>query len=168
MNDPDIFILALTIYSKGARMPDNVDRAESAKGTRDYIRYYARASPACFFAATNPIYVACTPIQSLITLSAVTIQFPSCEVRLHVFTTGYACYAFSHDTITHSRTYFKVTNSFRPISYVVSDLYTGSFDASCDARTNFLAVANTCATSHPSQAPQAFYAITPKNDACRF
>jgi hypothetical protein len=148
-------------------MSDHVDRSESTKGTRDNPGYYAGASPACFFATTNPIDIAYTPIQPIITFATITIQFSSREVRLRVCTSFYACYAFTHDTITYPGTSYEVTNAFHPVSYSVYSvpytnypvIYTGSSNAPCDAWTNFPAVANSCATSHPSQAPQTFYPI---------
>lgn len=140
-------------------MSDNVDRAESAKGTRDNLGHFAGASPVCFFATANPIDVPCTPVYP-VTFTIVTIQFCSCEVRLYVFTTLYACYAFAHDTITYTRPSVEIANTFCSVAYSVNSvsctdstiLYTGSSNASCDTWTNLSASTNTCTASHPSQA----------------
>ena len=158
-------------------MSDHVDRVESAEGTRDHFGY-AGAAPVCFFATANPFDVACAPVQSIVTFTTVTIQFSSCEVRLYVCTTFYACYAFAHDTITYPGTSFEVTHTFRPVPYSVysvaytntnhQGLYTRPTNAPCDTWTNFPAATNSCATSHPSQAPQAFYTFPSKNEALGF
>jgi hypothetical protein len=163
-------------------MPVDEDRIESAQST---CHHPTGVSPA--HVADTPFHLSCADVQPVVTLSPLTIQLSSCEVRLYVFTT---VYAFPYDTIAHpctipreityTRTISReiahtrtrsceISNTVPPISCTHPVLHTSpAGPASHDSRPNFVAYANTCATTHPAKAPQALYAITPKNVAFHF
>ena len=99
-------LLANSIYTKITRVPTTPSRGEPIKGVGNHSRHTNPGVTASVVTHAN----ACVTIpianalqyQLFCTIPFGTIQFHAFEVRLHVFTTIYACYAHISYKITYS------------------------------------------------------------------